>query len=143
MKYIISSLILFSIIFSLYGCQTITDDSVSLPKDKILKIIRTGNTGVDMLLGFAESRGKDVIALRETADASFTLLYSIFEVEINEINYEDLRAAIKQIRDVGNNALSLCLVSGVSASVIEQISIYLNDMYVVLDVVLAHLSSRI
>ena len=118
------------------GCQTLQTPEGRLDRERVIRALDTGELFFNMGLNFAELRGADklkVERIRVTSGIAFALVRDSLAVNLRDTKPEDLGAALLRLRLVVNDALALCDSVGVNPTVMAEIRIQTEKVFVLLE----------
>ena len=121
---------------ALCGCQTLQTPEGRLDRERVIRALDTGELFFNMGLNFAELRGADklkVERIRVTSGIAFALVRDSLAVNLRDTKPEDLGAALLRLRLVVNDALALCDNVGVNPSVMVEIRLQTEKVFVLLE----------
>lgn len=118
----------------LAGCITMTKVPVS--RDRLAAALNLSEVGINVLFRFAERNGADVSAAREQSADAFAFLRSLLVLELKNIDRQDMRHAIDDLRDVASSAVRLCRAVEVDEEVILLHERYIDRAFDMLGVLL-------
>lgn len=108
----------------LAGCITMTV-KVPVSRDRLAAALNLSEVGINVLFRFAERNGADVSAAREQSAAAFAFLRSLLVLELKNIDRQDMRHAIDDLRAVAASAVDLCRSFG-----IDEKTVSLHERYI-------------
>jgi hypothetical protein len=127
------------------GCQTLQTPEGRLDRERVIRALDTGELFFGMGLNFAELRGADktkVQRIRVTSAIAFDLVRDALAVNLRDTKPEDLGSALLRLRLVVNDALVLCDNVGVNPSVMAEIRIQTEKVFVLLESLITALPEK-
>lgn len=122
-------------VFLASGCVSNGDDN-GISRADVLDALQGGELAVNLALGFAEVRGKDVTQARAASDLAFDTVRDVLAVELNGTDKESLTGALEGIKVVVADVIKVCRAAGVPETRIELLETSIDGVYAVLDAVI-------
>lgn len=128
----------------LAGCVRF-QSNVPTVQDKIVAVINTGVTALDIALAIAKMKGADpdeVALLREKLYATADVLRKAVVVDYRKWDKASIEVRLEELRGIRVDALALCALYGVSPVIIEEANTYADQVHNTIADILAALPDR-